>query len=82
MATKDTSNKYGIKISFDKGPTGWVVGKDSDIAVGPLVRGKGRHHKALRGWRAAPKLGAWVKADDRYSWNCETVIAEFTGWGK
>lgn len=23
-----------------------------------------------------------LKADDRYSWNCEAVVAEFPGWSK
>jgi hypothetical protein len=23
-----------------------------------------------------------LKSDDRYSWNCEAVVAEFPGWGK
>ena len=67
--TNTTTIKYGIKITHDKGPVGWVVGKDSDVM---LFADKVTATAALKK----------MKADDRYSWNCEAVIAEFTGWGK
>ena len=69
MATKDTSTKYGIKISYDKGPTGWVVGKDSDIML-------------FSDKATATAILKKMKTDDRYSWNCEATITEFKGWGK
>jgi len=69
MATKDTSAQYGIRISYDKGPTGWVAGKDSDVM---LFADRAAAAAALKK----------MKADDRYSWNCEAAVAEFPGWGK
>ena len=67
--TNTTTTKYGIRITHDKGPVGWVVGKDSDVM---LFADKATATATLKK----------MKADDRYSWNCEAVIAEFTGWGK
>ena len=59
---------YGIKITSN-GVVGWIVGKDADIW---LFKDK---------TSAAAELKR-LKADDRYSWNCEAVVAEFPGWGK
>ena len=67
--TNTTTTKYGIRITHDKGPVGWVVGKDSDIM---LFSDKTAATAALK----------TMKTDNRYSWNCEAVVAEFTGWGK
>ena len=33
MAT--TNGKYGIRITYEKGPVGWIVGKDGDIMLFP-----------------------------------------------
>ena len=59
---------YGIKVNSN-GIVGWIVGKDADIW---LFRDKAAATAALKG----------LKADDRYSWNCEAVVAEFPGWSK
>ena len=70
MATaKTTETRYGIKISYEKGPEGWIVGNDGDVM---LFADKATATATLKK----------MKADDRYSWNCEAVAAEFTGWGK
>ena len=67
MAT--TNGKYGIKITYEKGPVGWIVGKDGDIMLFP--------DKAS----AAAALKKMI-SDDRYSWNCDASAAEFPGWGR
>ena len=59
---------YGIKITSN-GVVGWIVGKDADVM---LFKDRPSAAAALK------KL----KSDDRYSWNCEAVVAEFPGWGK
>ena len=59
---------YGIKVTSN-GIVGWIVGKDADVM---LFKDKPSATAALK------KL----KSDDRYSWNCEVVVAEFPGWGK
>ena len=70
MATaKTTETKYGIKITYEKGSEGWIVGKDGDVM---LFADKATATATLKK----------MKADDRYSWNCEAVVTEFTGWGK
>ena len=67
--TNTTTTKYGIRITHDRGPVGWVVGKDSDVM---LFADKATATATLKK----------MKSDDRYSWNCEAEIAEFIGWGK
>ena len=71
MATVKTTTKtkYGINITYEKGPEGWIVGKDDDVL---LFADKATATATLKK----------MKADDRYSWNCEAAVAEFTGWGK
>lgn len=69
MAIKDTTIQFGIKIIHDNGPVGWIVGKDGDIML-------------LSDKTSATAMLKKLKADDRYSWNCEAIITEFTGWGK
>ena len=70
MATaKTTETKYGITITNEKGPEGWIVGKDGDVM---LFADKATATATLKK----------MKADDRYSWNCEATVVEFTGWGK
>ena len=59
---------YGIKVTSNE-VVGWIVGKDADIW---LFKDKAS---------AATELKR-LKSDDRYSWNCEAVVAEFPGWGK
>ena len=59
---------FGIKVTSN-GIVGWIVGKDADIW---LFKDKAS---------AAAELKR-LKADERYSWNCEAVVAEFPGWGK
>lgn len=61
-------NMFGIRITSN-GIVGWIVGKDADIW---LFKDKAS---------AATELKR-LKSDDRYSWNCEAVVAEFPGWGK
>ena len=62
------NGKYGIRITYEKGPVGWIVGKDGDIMLFP--------DKAS----AAAALKK-MKSDGRYSWNCDASAAEFSGWG-
>ncbi len=71
MATTKTTTetKYGIRITHDKGPEGWIVGKDGDVM---LFADKASATATLKK----------MKTDDRYSWNCDAAAAEFTGWGK
>ena len=71
MAKTKTTNdtKYGIRITYEKGPVGWIVGKDGDVM---LFADKASATAALKK----------MKADDRYSWNCDATAAEFTGCGK
>ena len=34
MATaKTTETKYGIRVTYEKGPEGWIVGKDGDVML-------------------------------------------------
>ena len=61
-------NMFGIRITSN-GVVGWIVGKDADIW---LFKDKAS---------AAAELKR-LKSDDRYSWNCEALVAEFPGWGK
>ena len=59
---------FGIKVTSN-GIVGWIVGKDADIW---LFKDKASAAAVLKR----------LKTDDRYSWNCEAVVAEFPGWGK
>lgn len=59
---------FGIKITCS-GEAGWIVGKDGDVL---LFKDKPAANAVLK----------QMKGDDRYSWNCEAVVAEFPGWGK
>ena len=71
MAIVKTTNetKYGIRITCEKGPEGWIVGKDGDVM---LFADKASATATLKK----------MKADDRYSWNCDAAAAEFAGWGR
>ena len=64
-----TNGKYGIRITYERGPVGLIVGKDGYIMLFP--------DKAS----AAAALKK-MKSDDRYSWNCDASAAEFPGWGR
>lgn len=59
---------FGIKVT-NNGSAGWIVGKDADIW---LFKDKAS---------AAAELKR-LKNDGQYSWNCEAVVTEFTGWSK
>ena len=71
MATTKTTNemKYGIRITCEKGPVGWIVGKDSDVML-------------FEDKASATAMLKKMKAEDHYSWNCDAAAAQFTGWGK
>ena len=64
-----TNGKFGIRINCEKGSDGWIVGKDSDVML-------------FQDRKEATSALAKLKRDDRYSWNCEAAVTEFTGWGK
>ena len=66
-ARKEDRAKYGIRITQRDGTTGWIVGADGD---GLFFDDRGQANKKLTA----------LKADDRYSWNCDAEVAEFTEW--
>ncbi len=61
--------KYGIRITHEKSMVGWVVGEDGDVLLFPT---KQEAEKSLK----------QMKSNDRYSWNCNVEVAEFSGFGK
>lgn len=66
---KEDRVKYGILITQRDGTTGWIVGNDGD---GLFFDERGQAVKRLKE----------LKADDRYTWNCEAEVMLFPGWGK
>ena len=59
---------FRIRITSN-GVVGWIVGRDCEVL---LFKDKPTATAALK----------TMKADERYSWNCEAAVAEFPGWGK
>ena len=60
METAKTINdrKYGLRITYEKGPVGWIVGKDGDVML-------------FADKFSATAILKKTKADDSYSWNCD-----------
>lgn len=58
------SDRYGIRVSYEDGRSGWIVGEDSDYLLFDTQKDA---EKALRK----------MLRDNRYSWNCKTEVARF-----
>ena len=65
----DKGITYGIRITWERGQVGWIVGRDCDAL---LFDDRAAAVAALKK----------MKADDRYSWNCDAAVDVFTGLGK
>ena len=63
------ADKYGIKITHDFGPPGWVAGKDCNVL---LFKTKKDAEIALN----------QMKNDPHYLWKYEAEAVEFTGFKK
>lgn len=68
-AKQEDRARYGILITQRDGSTGWIVGNDGDGLFFPEKE------------QAVKKLRE-MKADDRYTWNCEAEVMLFPGWKK
>jgi len=56
--------KYGIRITYSDGKSGWIVGSDCDYL---LFDSEPEAARALKR----------MKKDDRYSWNCTAEVVPF-----
>ena len=60
---------YGIRITHESGPAGWVVGRDCKVL---LFKTKPEATKALKE----------MKSNSHYSWKCIAEVAEYTSSAK
>ena len=63
------ANQYGIKVTHDFGPPGWIAGSDCNVL---LFRTKQEAEKTLDR----------IREDPHYLWKGSDEAAEFTGFGK
>ncbi len=63
------AGKYGIRITHEAGPAGWVAGSDCSVLL-------------FRTAKEAEKALNEMKNDPHYLWRCNAEVAEFSGFGK
>ena len=65
-AVDTDAEKYGIRITYKDGKSGWLVGPDNDYL---LFDAESDALKAIKK----------IKRNDNYSWNCTVEASEFHG---
>lgn len=60
------AEKYGIRITYKDGKSGWLIGPDNDYL---LFDAESDALKAIKK----------IKRNDNYSWNCTVEASEFHG---
>ncbi len=64
IAEKKTLTGFGILISHADGVSGWMTGEDGKPLLWP---------SSAEAERAMKK----IKANKKYSWNCQTTVSEY-----